>query len=252
MTDAHISLPPALRRALDLLADLPADPDASKGYLDLLDAALDTDGAEDVPKNTGAIQAAWASPIGSMLYDNAQAFSRRLISAWHHPVEWLDIPSGGTALDVGPVPGNVTASLARAAGPDGLALGVDISEPMLARAVRAEAGPDVGFIRADAQRLPLRDNTVDAVVSLTALQLIPNPAAALAEMARVLRPGGRLAVMVPTAGSTARFWRMLPDVGAHIFDEDEIGDILEDNGFSSVRVKNSGTIQWVRGKKDKS
>jgi len=245
MTDVHISLPPALRRALDLLADPPADPDVSKGYLDLLDAA------EDVPKNTGAIQAAWASPIGSMLYDNAQALSRRLISAWQHPVEWLDLPPGGTALDVGSGPGNVTASLGHAAGPDGLALGVDISEPMLARAVRSEAGSNVGFIRADAQRLPLRDNTVDAVVSLAVLQLIPNPAAALAEMARVLRPGGRLAVMVPTAGSTARFWRLLPDVGAHIFDDDEIGDILEDNGFASVRVKNAGTIQWVRGKNDK-
>ena len=62
-------------------------------------------------------------------------------------------------------PGNVTASLARAAGPDGLALGVDISEPMLARAVDAQAGPNVGFLRADAQQLPFRDATFDAVTS---------------------------------------------------------------------------------------
>jgi ubiquinone/menaquinone biosynthesis C-methylase UbiE len=245
MTDVHVSLPPALRRALDLLSDPPADPDVSKGYLDLLSAGDD----ETVPKNTGPIQAAWASPIGSMLYDNAQAISRRLLSAWQHPVEWLNIPPGGTALDVGSGPGNVTASLARAAGTGGLALGVDISKPMLARAVRAESGPQVGFIRADAQRLPLRDNTVDAVVSLAVLQLIPDPAAALAEMARVLRPGGRLAIMVPTAGYTARFWQKLPNAGAHVFDDDEIGDILEDNGFASVRVKNFGTIQWVRGKR---
>ncbi len=133
MTDVHVSLPPALRRALDLLADPPADPDVSKGYLDLLGAGS---GEDAVPKNTGPIQAAWASPIGSMLYDNAQALSRRLISAWALPLEWLDIPQGGVALDVGSGPGNVTASLARAAGPEGLALGVDISEPILARAVR--------------------------------------------------------------------------------------------------------------------
>ncbi len=245
MTDVHTSLPPALRRALDLLADPPADPDVSKGYLDLLGT-----GADDiVPKNTGPIQAAWASQIGSMLYDNAQALSRRLISAWQLPIEWLNIPPGGIALDVGSGPGNVTASLARAAGPDGLALGVDISEPMLQRAVRNEAGPQVGFIKADAQRLPLRDHTVDVVISTAVLQLIPNPAAALAEMARVLRPGGRLAVMVPTAGPLARFWQKLPDVGAHAFGDDEIGDILEDNGLASVRVKNFGTIQWVRAKK---
>lgn len=247
MTDVHISLPPALRRAMDLLIDPPADPDVSRGYLDLLEA--DSTAAGGIEKNSGPIQAAWASPIGSMLYDNAQAISRRFISAWQLPLQWLNVPPGGIALDVGSGPGNVTASLARAAGPDGLALGVDISEPMLARAVRNEAGPQVGFIKADAQRLPLRDNTIDVAVSTAVLQLVPDPAAALSEIARVLRPGGKLAVMVPTAGRLARYWQMLPNVGAHAFEDDEIGDILEDNGFASVRVKNLGTFQWVRGKK---
>jgi arsenite methyltransferase len=246
VTDVQVSLPPALRRALELLAEPPADPDVSKGYLDLLGA--DPDGEDAVPRNTGPIQAAWASPIGSMLYDNAQALSRRLISAWQLPMEWLDLPPGGVALDVGSGPGNVTAALAEAAGPDGLGLGVDISEPMLERAVRNEAGPNVGFIKADAQRLPLRDDTVDAVVSTAVLQLVPNPAAALAEMARVLRPGGRLAVMVPTVGWAARFWQKLPNIGAHVFGDDEIADILESQGFASVRVKNYGTFQWVRGR----
>lgn len=244
MTDVHISLPPALRRALDLLADPPEQPDVTKGYLDLLGPADDG----DIERNTGPIQAAWASPLGSMLYDNAQALSRRL-GAWQLPIEWLNIPQGGTALDVGSGPGNVTASLARAAGPGGVALGVDISEPMLQRAVRNEAGPQVGFIRADAQRLPLRDNTVDAVVSTAVLQLVPQPAVALAEIARVLRPGRRVAIMVPTAGRLAQFAQRLPNIGAHVFGEDEIGDILEDNGFASVRVKNFGTFQWVRGQK---
>lgn len=246
MTDVHVSLPPALQRALDLFAEPPADPDVSKGYLDLLGAGS---AAGAVPRNTGPIQAAWASPLGSMLYDNAQAFSRRLISAWQLPIDWLNVPLGGVALDVGSGPGNVTASLARAAGPDGLALGVDISEAMLDRAVRNEAGPQVGFIKADAQQLPLRDATVDVAVSTAVLQLIPEPAAALAEMARVLRPGGRLAIMVPTAGRLARLSRLLPNVGAHMFGDDEIGDILEGNGFASVRVKNLGTLQWVRAKK---
>ncbi|MGH3966933.1 MAG: class I SAM-dependent methyltransferase [Mycobacterium sp.] len=245
MTEVNTALPPALRRALDLLADPPAEPDVSNGYLDLLGAESDS----TVPKNTGAIQAVWASPIGSLLYDSAQTLARRLLAVWQHPVDWLNIPPGGIALDVGSGPGTVTASLARAAGPGGLALGVDISKPMLARAVRAESGPQVGFLRADAQRLPLRDDTVDAVVSIAVLQLIPDPVAALSEIARVLRPGGRLAVMVPTAGRAARLSRMLPITGAHAFGEDEIGDILEDRGFVSVRTKNVGTFQWVRGRR---
>jgi arsenite methyltransferase len=246
MTDVNTTLPPALHRALDLLIDPPTEPDVSKGYLDLLNGS-----AEDVrpAKNTGPIQAAWASPLGSMLYDNAQAITRRFMAVWHFPIEWLNIPQGGIALDVGSGPGSITAALARAAGPDGLALGVDISVPMLARAVRAEAGPQVGFLRADAQRLPLRDQTVDAAVSIAVLQLIPDPVATLSEIARVLRPGGRLAVMVPTVGRAAQLWNKLPNVGAYVFGEDEIGDILEDRGFASVRTKNVGTVQWVRAKR---
>jgi arsenite methyltransferase len=246
MTDLNTTLPPALHRALDLLIDPPTEPDVSKGYLDLLNGSAEDAGPA---KNTGPIQAAWASPLGSMLYDNAQAITRRFMAVWQFPIEWLNIPQGGIALDVGSGPGSITAALARAAGPDGLALGVDISRPMLARAVRSEAGPQVGFLRADAQRLPLRDQTVDAAVSIAVLQLIPDPVATLSEIARVLRPGGRLAVMVPTVGRAAKLWNKLPNVGAYPFGEDEIGDILEDHGFASVRTKNVGTVQWVRAKR---
>jgi SAM-dependent methyltransferase len=239
-------LPPALRRAIDLLADPPADLDFGKGYLDLLEDQPQTDAT---PRNTGAIQAVWASGLGSLLYDNAQAFARKLVSAWQLPIEWLNIPAGGVALDVGSGPGNVTASLARAAGVDGLALGVDISEPMLARAVSAAAGDNVGFLRADAQQLPFRDETFDAATSLAVLQLIPDPVTTLAEIVRVLRPGGRVAVMVPTAGRGGEFLRWLPNGGVHFFTEDELGDAFEELGLVGVRAKTLGSIQWVRGRK---
>jgi len=248
MADVDATLSPALHKAMELLANPPTSPDVSEGYLDLLGTGAGGDTA--LPRNTGAIQSVWASRVGSLLYDNAQALSRRLFTAWQEPTEWLSIAPRATALDVGCGPGSVTASLARAVGPDGLALGVDVSKPMLARAVKAHAAPQIGFLRADAQRLPLRDQTVDAIVSIAVLQLIPDPVAALAEMARVLRPEGRLAVMVPTVGgAAARFWENLPHTGAHVFGEDELGDILEDHGFVSVRTKSVGTIQWVRGKR---
>jgi hypothetical protein len=41
----------------------------------------------------------------------------------------------------------------------------------------------------------------------------------------------------------------LANIGAYVFGEDELGDILEDHGFVSVRTKSLGTIQWVRGKR---
>ena len=67
MTDLNTELPAALRRALELLSDPPATPDVSQGYLDL----LGTEPAEDAgpAKNTGPLQAMFATPIGSMLYD---------------------------------------------------------------------------------------------------------------------------------------------------------------------------------------
>ena len=243
--DVSTTLPPALSRALDLLVDPPAEPDVSNGYLDLLGTTADG----DVAKNNGAIQAAWASTIGSFVYDNAQALARRFIAAWQLPIDWLDVPQGGVVLDVGAGPGSITATLGHAAGPDGLALGVDVSEPMLARAVRAAAGPQVGFLRADAQRLPFRDQSFDVAVSIAVFQLIPDPAAALSEIARVLKPGGRLAVMIPTLRPPVDVWRALPTGGAHVFGEDEVGDLVESHGFTSVRVKSVGTFQWVRGKR---
>src|SRR5947209_12443277 len=241
--DVSTTLPPALSRALDLLVDPPAEPDVNNGYLDLLGTTADG----DIAKNNGAIQAAWASTIGSFVYDNAQALARRFIAAWQLPIDWLDVPQGGVVLDVGAGPGAITATLGHAAGPDGLALGVDVSEPMLARAVRAAAAPQVGFLRADAQRLPFRDQSFDVAVSIAVFQLIPDPAAALSEIARVLKPGGRLAVMIPTLRPPVNVWRALPTGGAHIFGEDEVGDLVESHGFTSVRVKSAGTFQWVRG-----
>jgi arsenite methyltransferase len=85
----HAELPQALQRAVDLLAEPPADPDVSKGYLDLLKESI-----ESPPKNTGAIQAVWASGIGSMLYDNAQVIARKVLGIWQAPIERLSIPSG--------------------------------------------------------------------------------------------------------------------------------------------------------------
>ncbi|MBU9762296.1 methyltransferase domain-containing protein [Mycobacterium sp. TNTM28] len=233
----------ALSTALDLLRDPPAKPDLGKGYLDLLGA-----GSGEAPKNSGFIQKAWASPVGSMLYDHAQLLNRRLLTAFHPPIDWLGIPSGGVALDVGSGPGNVTAALARAAGLDGVALGVDISEAMLERAVKAEASRQVGFVRADAQQLPFRDETFDAAVSLAVLQLVPDAEAALSEMVRVLKPGRRMAIMVPTAGHGGPM-RFLSRGGARFFAEDELGDIFEELGLVGVRTKTLGFLQWVRGQK---
>lgn len=72
--------------------------------------------------------------------------------------------------------------------------GVDLSPDMLARA--RELAPDLELIHADAADLPLPDHAYDVVVCQQGLQFMPDPAAAVREMRRVLVPGGRLLVAV--------------------------------------------------------
>ncbi len=103
-------------------------------------------------------------------------------------------------LDVGTGTGVVALEAARRIAPGGKILGIDLSEGMLAtakiKAARARLADRVEFRRMDAEALQLEDQSCDVVLSLFALLHIPNPRAALTEMFRVLRPGGRLVLAV--------------------------------------------------------
>jgi SAM-dependent methyltransferase len=114
-------------------------------------------------------------------------------------------------LDVCCGPGLVTgAAAARGA----IAAGVDFSSAMLAiaRATR----PRVEFSQGDAEALPYPDGRFDAVVANFGVHHVPNPAAALAEMRRVLAPGGRAGFTVWPRPDTNVPWRLLFDaIRAH-------------------------------------
>ena len=85
---------------------------------------------------------------------------------------------------------------------DGLAVGLDISVPMLTRAVLDNSGPRTCYVRGDAGTLPFGDETFDAVCCFGALYLMPEPFQVAREMVRVLRPGGRVAILTSYAGQT--------------------------------------------------
>lgn len=94
-------------------------------------------------------------------------------------------------LDVGCGTGLFAARLRREL-PGARVVGVDYSRGMVRQARRRDAG--VGWIQGDAARLPLRDAVFDAVLSTEAFHWFPDQRAALAELHRVLVPGGRLLV----------------------------------------------------------
>ena len=105
--------------------------------------------------------------------------------------------AGERLLEIGPGTGYYSLDLATWAGPDGTLEIFDIQQEMLDHTLRraAEAGiTNVNATRGDAQALPYAGDSVDAVILTTVLGEIPDQERALAEIARVLRPDGRLVV----------------------------------------------------------
>lgn len=103
--------------------------------------------------------------------------------------------AGERVLDIGCGCGQTSLELAQRVGPSGQVLGVDISEPMLevARRRGGEAGTSVSFLAADAQTKAFPPGGFDFAFSRFGVMFFDDPAAAFANVAAALRPGGRLA-----------------------------------------------------------
>ncbi len=114
-----------------------------------------------------------------------------------NPVAVAELRSGETVLDLGSGGGIDVLLSARRVGPTGRAIGVDMTDEMLdlARRNAAEAHIDnVEFVKGTIESLPLPDASVDVVISNCVINLAADKRATLAEIARVLRPGGRVGV----------------------------------------------------------
>jgi arsenite methyltransferase len=107
------------------------------------------------------------------------------------------IPEGAIVLDVGCGAGTDLLLAARRTGPRGRAIGVDMTEAMRQRAAQGAAACGLSNVEVrdgDATKLPVEDATIDVVISNGVLNLVPEKRTALAEIARVLKPGGHLQI----------------------------------------------------------
>jgi SAM-dependent methyltransferase len=114
-----------------------------------------------------------------------------------NPYAMADLQPGEVVLDLGAGGGIDVILSAKRVGPTGKAYGLDFLEDMVAKAQAnaAEAGVDnVEFLHGMIEDVPLPDASVDVVISNCVINLAPDKRPVLAEIARVLRPGGRLAI----------------------------------------------------------
>jgi SAM-dependent methyltransferase len=113
-----------------------------------------------------------------------------------NPTALAGLRPGETVVDLGSGGGLDVFLASKRVGPSGRAIGIDLSPDMVARARRgAESGgyTNVEFHHAEIESLPLSTGSVDCVISNCVLNLVPDKHRAFAEIARVLKPGGRLA-----------------------------------------------------------
>jgi len=118
-----------------------------------------------------------------------------------------DEAAGATILDVPCGGGTVLPLLARA-GFHGTVIESDLADAMMRRARvahrRLQPGYDVRFLQADARELPLDSASAHGVISINGLHVIPGPERFLAELARVIRPGGTLRLITPVSSTALR------------------------------------------------
>jgi len=110
-------------------------------------------------------------------------------------IERLALRPGEAVIDVGSGPGFLCESMAAAVGSAGRVLGIDRSAELVAFASERQTSPVIAYRVGDALALEAPDRSFDVAVSTQVLEYVPDTDAALAEIHRVLRPGGRCVIV---------------------------------------------------------
>ncbi|WP_102128139.1 class I SAM-dependent methyltransferase [Deinococcus planocerae] len=148
--------------------------------------------------------------------------------------ELLALRGNEALLDVGTGPGDFPGRL-RDQGHRGRLVGVDLSPGMVEHATAFH--PGVEFVQASADALPFPDASFGVLTARHMLYHVPDVPAALAEFARVLRPGGRFLAVTNASGSLGELWDVVAEVAP---EEPALGGLLESRAGSAVFSEHNG------------
>jgi ubiquinone/menaquinone biosynthesis C-methylase UbiE len=146
----------------------------------------------------------WGGGDYAAIVDNIAAAGRKAVEA-------AAIAEGDEVLDVACGTGNATIPAAQAGAK---VTGLDLTPELLeaGRAGAAETGVEIEWVEGDAENLPFEDESFDVVISVFGSMFAPDQKRTAGEIARVLRPGGRMAICAWTPdGSIGRFFRLMAD-----------------------------------------
>jgi arsenite methyltransferase len=176
--------------------DIPVDIDVLRQEIRKTYSDVSTDQEQDFIFPTGR---AWARELGYPEPELGRVPDATVESFAGVANHWLlgRIEPGLTVLDLGCGAGTDLLIAAQMAGPDGRAIGVDMTSAMLERA--RDSAEEMGLETVELhesliESLPLEDGSVDVVISNGVIDLVPDKDAVLDEIDRVLRPGGRLQI----------------------------------------------------------
>lgn len=139
----------------------------------------------------------WALPCPAALAWTLEGGLADLIAGTERTLQLMQLQPGQTILEIGPGPGRLLIPASFRILPGGRAIGVDVQPKMIERLTARAKAAGVSNLTAqvgNATRLELADGTFDLVYMCTVLGEVPDRAAAMAECARVLKPGGTLAI----------------------------------------------------------
>ncbi|HXZ62577.1 MAG TPA: class I SAM-dependent methyltransferase [Acidimicrobiales bacterium] len=197
----------------------------------------------------------WNGRPAQVWVKEAERFDSMLAPFGRQLLRAADLGQGERVLDIGCGNGAVSLEAARAVGPGGKVIGLDLSAPMLAVARRRaeKEGIDADFVQGDAQTASF-DQLFDVVVSRFGVMFFDDPVAAFANLAKATRPGGRLCfvcwqemfanewVAVPAIAMLAHVGSPeVPEPGAPgpfaLSDAAKIRGLLESAGWSEVLIE---------------